>query len=239
MKMNLKLKTLLVLSGVVLLSVPVARAQGHGFSGGGSRGSFAARPSLASRPSFASRGGYRNGGGSYYRGGYHHGGYGRYYYLGGVPYFYPFYGFGGFYGDGFYGNGFYGDGYDGGYAGGAYGNGSGYNGAEGSEGTNGGYGAQGGNGGSGPYEGRITNGGRNGQSGDQAQQGTGPSLPSAVQRQLSKRGYYKGTVDGQFGPASREALKRFQKSQGMKATGNIDEDTLDALGFTDKRQAER
>ena len=236
-KMNLKLKTMLVVSSVALLSAPVVRAQGHSF-GGGSRASFAARPSLASRPSFASRPlannarGYRTNGfgnGSYYRGGH---GYGRYYYLGGVPYFYPFFGFGGFYGDGFYGNGFYGDGFYGGYAGGAYGNGYGYNGADG---VNGPDGANGANGGNGAYEGRITNNGRNGQNGDQTQ-GSGPSLPSAVQRQLAKRGYYKGTVDGQFGPSSREALKRFQKSQGLKATGNIDEDSLDALGFTDKRQ---
>ena len=227
MKMNLKLKTLLVFSGVLLLSVPAVRAQGRGFSGGGSRTGFAARPSFASRPLANNARGYRSGGfgrGTYSRGGYHHG-YGRYYYLGGVPYFYPFYGFGGFYGDGFYGDGFYGDGFYGGYAGGAYGNGYGYNGGDGAEGANGPNGA---------YEGRIANGSRHGQGGDQ-NQSTGPSLPTAVQRQLAKRGYYKGAVDGQFGAGSRDALKRFQKSQGLKPTGNIDEDSLDALGFTDKR----
>ena len=224
--MNLKLKTLLVVSGAVLLSASISRAQSHGFSGGAHAGSFAARPALASRSSFARRPLANYGHGSYSRNGYGHG-YGRYYYLGGIPYFYPFYGYGfgygGFYGDGFGG---YGDGFYGGYAGGAYGDGYANDGAYGNGGANG------------PYEGRITNN-RNGQSGQnegQAGQGSGPNLPEAVQRQLSKRGYYKGTVDGQFGPASREALKRFQKSQGLKATGSIDEDSLDALGFTDKRQ---
>ena len=235
--MNLKLKTLLVLSGAVLLSVPVMRAQSHGFSGGAHAGSFAARPA-AGHHSFAARGG-NYGRGSYYRNGYGHGyggyghGYGRYYYLGGIPYFYPFYGFGygygGFYGDGYGG---YGDGFYGSYAGGGYGD-AGYNGQGGYGNEQGGYG-NGGTGG-GAYEGRITNGTRSGQNGGQTA-GSGPSLPEAVQRQLSKRGYYKGTIDGQFGPASRDALKKFQKTQGLKPPGDIDEDSLDALGFTDKRQ---
>ena len=226
--MNYKLKTLLVLSGAALLAVPALQAQVRGGSGG--RGGFATRPVMATRSAFASRPagrvlannalhngslnatrGYR--GGSYYRGGYHHG-YGRYYYLGGVSFFYPFYGFGYGYG------GFYGDGFYGGYGDGAYGGaGTGYNGENGA------------------YEGRISNqgNGRNTEGGDD-QQGVGSSLPSAVQRQLAKRGYYKGAVDGQFGAGSRDALKRFQKSQGLKATGNIDEDSLDALGFTDQRR---
>ena len=237
MKMNLKLKTLLVLSGTVLLAVPALHAQGRavgGIHGGlGGRSAFAARPSLAARSSFAARpanGSFaRSYRGTYGWGGYYggRGGYGRYYYLGGVPYFYPFFGFGYGYGfgDPFYDNGFYGSGaYGGGYADGGYGDqGAGYPG-NGSQGN--------------AYQGRITNGQSNDRNnagqGSQDAQGAGPSLPAAVQRQLAKRGYYKGTVDGQFGPSSREALKRFQKSQGLKATGTIDEDSLDALGFTDK-----
>ena len=41
-------------------------------------------------------------------------------------------------------------------------------------------------------------------------------------------------MDGQFGPASRSALSRFQQKQGLKETGKIDEPTLEALGFTDQ-----
>lgn len=223
--MNFNFKTLLVLSGAVLLSSPALFAQGH-FSGGG-RASVAGHPSFSGRSAFAARpasrafasgAGYRGtyGRGGYYRGGYRHGGYGRYYYLGGIPYFYPFFGYG--YGYGF-GYPFYGDGFYGGYgADGAYGAESGY-----------GNGDQ-----NGAYQGRVTNG-RTGNGSDDGAQANGPSLPSAVQRQLAKRGYYRGSVDGEFGPASREALKRFQKSQGLKETGRIDEDSLDALGFTDKR----
>ncbi len=203
--MNFKLKTLLVLSGAALLSVPALRAQ-HSSAG--------ARASLGARPAAYARGGaYANTrsfhGGRYGHVGYYgHGGhhYGRYYYLGGIPYFYPFfdYGFGYPYGYG----GFYGGGFGGPYGGTAE---------------------------DGAYEGRVSSDrDREGNGNREEGKQSGPSLPSAVQRQLAKRGYYKGSVDGQFGPASRDALSRFQKSQDLKPTGRIDEDTLDALGFTDQ-----
>jgi hypothetical protein len=79
--------------------------------------------------------------------------------------------------------------------------------------------------GDGPYQGKIApSGGQN-----------GPSLPSVVQQQLAKRGYYKGAIDGQFGPQSRGALSRFQHANGLQETGRIDEPTLMALGFADHR----
>ncbi len=212
------LKTLLVLCGVLVISATGLQAQGaRGAIGRG--GSFAsARPSAYH--------GYNHGG--YYNGYGRHGGYGgRYYYLGGVPYFYPFgFGFGypSYYGD-FYGG--FGDGYGGGYGYGAGGYGGGYGyGA-------GGYGAGGyANNAEGAYEGRVVNNANPTGNGGQS---SGASLPEAVQRQLAKRGYYKGSVDGQFGAESRSALTRFQKKQGIKETGKIDEPTLEALGFTDRR----
>jgi hypothetical protein len=76
------------------------------------------------------------------------------------------------------------------------------------------------------YEGRIV-----GQNGSEP----GASLPGAVQKQLAKRGYYKGTIDGEFGPATRSALSRFQRDNNLKETGRIDEATLQALGFLNHR----
>ncbi len=180
------LKTLLVLCGVLAVSATGLQAQGHesAFRGSG----------LGARPA-SYRGGYNRAGLYNHHGGY----YGRFYYLGGIPFFYPYdyFGFGG-----------YGYGGFGGYGYGGYPDADGaYNGAVG-------------NGDNGPG-----NGG----------QGSGGSLPEAVQRQLAKRGYYKGSVDGQFGPASKDALTRFQRKQGLKETGRIDEPTLEALGFTDHR----
>ena len=200
------LKTLLVLCGALVVSATGLQAQGARSAGAHSSSSFGARSSSfgarssgsTARPA-AFRGGNRYGGGSSY-GHHHHGNYGRYYYLGGIPYFYPF-GFG--FGYPYYYGSYYG----------GFGDGYGY-----------GYGAT-------PYAGATYNGRI---ADDSSRQQDGGSLPEAVQRQLAKRGYYKGTVDGQFGPASRSALSRFQKKQGLKETGKIDEPTLEALGFTDQ-----
>jgi hypothetical protein len=80
-----------------------------------------------------------------------------------------------------------------------------------------------------PYEGRIV---------PETAPGKTPalkgarSLPAAVQRQLAERGYYKGSIDGQFGPASKSALRRFQRDHHLKETGLIDEANLKALGFS-------
>lgn len=129
-----------------------------------------------------------------------------------MPYFYPFfdYGFGYPY---YYGSSF-GYGYATPYGGYGYGDVGPDPGA---------YGAP-------PYDGRIVDESRPGH----LPPGT-PSLPSAVQQQLAKRGYYKGKVDGQFGDSSRSALRRFQKDNHLKETGLIDEPTLKALGFGDRR----
>ncbi len=78
----------------------------------------------------------------------------------------------------------------------------------------------------GAYEGQIVPDGGHGQA-------RVASLPAAVQQQLAKQGFYKGAVDGQFGPASRSALSRFQAKNGLNVTGRIDEPTLVALGFSD------
>ncbi len=52
-----------------------------------------------------------------------------------------------------------------------------------------------------------------------------------VQAELARRGYYDGAVDGVFGPATRAALQRFQRDAGLRISGAIDEETLDALGY--------
>jgi len=52
-----------------------------------------------------------------------------------------------------------------------------------------------------------------------------------VQRELQQRGYNAGGVDGQFGPATRQALLAYQRDAGLPVTGEIDEATLGSLGF--------
>jgi peptidoglycan hydrolase-like protein with peptidoglycan-binding domain len=51
----------------------------------------------------------------------------------------------------------------------------------------------------------------------------------AVQGELLRRGFYRGGIDGQLGPATTDAIVRFQQDQGMPITGRLDNDTLNEL----------
>ncbi len=54
-------------------------------------------------------------------------------------------------------------------------------------------------------------------------------LVQLVQWQLADLGFTPGPIDGLLGPLTREAIRRFQTSQGLEATGAIDFDLLDRL----------
>jgi hypothetical protein len=54
---------------------------------------------------------------------------------------------------------------------------------------------------------------------------------STIQVQLAQQGYYRGEIDGIFGAETRRAIVRYQSDQGLRATGNLNEDTLEALGL--------
>lgn len=232
------IKTFLVLSGMALLALPSLHAQDRNgrsqaasvrsqMLGGGRAvrsGPSAMRPSQMSpavrsqwspssvrsrllsdravrSPSSRNFPRYSDGRSHRYRGG------GRYYYLAGVPYFYPSFGFGFGYPSYYYNNfGYYGGYYDEPYPPDYYV----------------GPADQ-------PYEGRIVE--ETAPGGKPALKGA-RSLPAAVQRQLAEQGYYKGSIDGEFGPASKSALRRFQRDRDLKETGLIDEATLKALGFS-------
>jgi peptidoglycan hydrolase-like protein with peptidoglycan-binding domain len=55
------------------------------------------------------------------------------------------------------------------------------------------------------------------------------SIPVQVQSALAEKGFYSGSVDGQIGPRSQEAIRRYQRSRGLRSTGIIDESLLRAL----------
>ena len=57
------------------------------------------------------------------------------------------------------------------------------------------------------------------------------STVSAAQAQLSSQGYYQGKIDGVYGAATRRAVMRYQSDHGLRATGSLTTDTLDALGL--------
>ncbi len=53
----------------------------------------------------------------------------------------------------------------------------------------------------------------------------------AVQTQLTQLGYYTGPVDGIFGPATRDALAKYQIANQLNVTGSLSPDTLQSLGL--------
>jgi hypothetical protein len=56
------------------------------------------------------------------------------------------------------------------------------------------------------------------------------SVVRQVQRKLKDKGYYRAGVDGVVGPRTRNALKAFQKDQGLAASAEFDAETLSRLG---------
>ena len=57
------------------------------------------------------------------------------------------------------------------------------------------------------------------------------SLAVDVQRELRRRGYYRGAIDGDIGPGSRAAIRAYQYDRGLSATGRIDSSLLRSLGI--------
>lgn len=55
------------------------------------------------------------------------------------------------------------------------------------------------------------------------------SAPLEVQRSLSELGYNVGQLDGKLGPKTKQALRKFQKDEGLRATGKLDRKTLAEL----------
>jgi peptidoglycan hydrolase-like protein with peptidoglycan-binding domain len=53
-----------------------------------------------------------------------------------------------------------------------------------------------------------------------------------VQQALQKKGFSPGPVDGILGPQTNQAVRNFQDFYGMKASGQINNQTLYALGET-------
>ena len=47
---------------------------------------------------------------------------------------------------------------------------------------------------------------------------------------LNQKGFNVGEPDGVMGPKTRSALRDFQKKEGIKDTGRLDQDTMSKLG---------
>jgi peptidoglycan hydrolase-like protein with peptidoglycan-binding domain len=62
------------------------------------------------------------------------------------------------------------------------------------------------------------------------QQSQGPDTIKQAQQQLSSNGQ-EVQVDGKLGPQTQAALKKFQESKGLQPSGQLDQQTLAALGM--------
>ena len=55
-------------------------------------------------------------------------------------------------------------------------------------------------------------------------------LVRSFQQSLNDKGYNAGPTDGQWGPATEDAVRKFQRASGLPETGQLERSTLDALG---------
>lgn len=56
------------------------------------------------------------------------------------------------------------------------------------------------------------------------------SLLVSAQVRLARLGYYRGAIDGDFGPQTSRALRNYQIDYGLPVTGRLDGRTLASLG---------
>jgi hypothetical protein len=59
----------------------------------------------------------------------------------------------------------------------------------------------------------------------------GGSIASSVQMRLADQGYYRGPIDGDIGPGSRNAIANYQSDYGLRVTGRINDPLLQSLGL--------
>ena len=54
---------------------------------------------------------------------------------------------------------------------------------------------------------------------------------AAAQERLAREGYYRGETDGALSPSMQQALRRYQRTNGLQPTGYLDGDTLAVMGL--------
>ena len=63
-------------------------------------------------------------------------------------------------------------------------------------------------------------------------QGSTGDAVRTIQTKLSNWGYFSGAIDGIYGPKTEEAVKYFQRKNGLTADGIVGPATLRALGMS-------
>ena len=68
-------------------------------------------------------------------------------------------------------------------------------------------------------------------SADLYKKGSSGDVVSEIQARLKDWGYYTGSVDGVYGSKTEEAVRYFQRRNGLSADGQVGNETLAALGI--------
>lgn len=68
--------------------------------------------------------------------------------------------------------------------------------------------------------------------GASAQGSADPAIVRQAQERLMSEGFDPGAVDGRLGPQTRQGLKDFQQSKGLEPSGQLDPQTIVALGIS-------
>ncbi len=66
---------------------------------------------------------------------------------------------------------------------------------------------------------------------DLYKKGSSGAVVSEIQKRLKNWGYYTGAVDGVYGSKTEEAVKYFQRKNGLSPDGQVGNQTLAALGI--------
>ena len=53
----------------------------------------------------------------------------------------------------------------------------------------------------------------------------------AVQQTLADAGFYRSGIDGKWGPKTTEAMRNYQRANGLNVTGTLDEATMDDMSL--------
>jgi len=67
--------------------------------------------------------------------------------------------------------------------------------------------------------------------------GQSQDMVKQAQEKLSAAGHDAGPSDGKMGPQTQAALKEFQESKGLEASGRLDQETIAALGISESGSA--
>jgi hypothetical protein len=58
------------------------------------------------------------------------------------------------------------------------------------------------------------------------------SIIAAAQDRLASQGYYHGETDGVLSAETQKAIRRYQSTNGLRQTGDLDSDTLAVMGLS-------